>query len=146
MNKLTAKQAHFARCVASGMSQAAAYREAYDCDENSKAETQQQEASRLARNPHIAARIEALIRERERGVIASAVSDRERVLRRLRELLENAEGTPAEQVALRAADLLGKSIGLYRDVQVIEKPQRSAAELKQELEERLTALLGERVH
>jgi hypothetical protein len=129
------------------MSQAAAYREAYDISETSKPETQQQEASRLARSPHIAARIDALIRERERGLLASAVSDRERVLRRLRELLENAEGTPAEQVMLRAADLLGKSVGLYRDVQEITKPpERSSAELEAELTARLEELFGEKIH
>ncbi len=59
--KLTPKQLHFARCVASGMSQAAAYREAYDVKEGSKAESQQGSASKLMSNPLVRARVEAII-------------------------------------------------------------------------------------
>ena len=40
----------------------------------------------------------------------------------LRDLLDNAQGVPAEQVMLRAADLLDKSVGLFKDVQV-QEPQ-----------------------
>ncbi len=58
----------------------------------------------------------------------------------LRDLLDNAQGVPAEQVMLRAADLLGKSVGLYKDVQVQQEPQKSAAELEAELVEMLASL------
>ena len=66
--------------------------------------------------------------------------DRERVLTKLRDLLENAKGGPAEQAMLRAADLLGKSVGLYKDVQVQDAP-RSADEIRAEIKERLAALM-----
>jgi hypothetical protein len=46
---------------------------------------------------------------------------------------------PAATAQLRAAELLGKSVGLFKDVHVQEVP-RSAEEIRAELEERLTAL------
>ena len=113
-NKLTPKQLHFARCVASGMSQAQAYREAYDCKPDALKETQQQAASRLMANPMVRARVDYLIRQKEAGLAASAASDRERVLSKLRHMLDNAE--PSDGNKLRAAELLGKSVGLFKDV------------------------------
>ena len=113
-NKLTPKQLHFARCVASGMSQAQAYREAYDCKPDALKETQQQAASRLMANPMVRARVDYLIRQKEAGLAASAASDRERVLTKLRHMLDNAE--PSDGNKLRAAELLGKSVGLFKDV------------------------------
>ena len=139
--KLTPKQAHFARCVASGMSQAAAYREAYDVQEGSLSKTQQEAASRLMRQGKVRARVDALIRQRERGMISKTISDRERVLVKLRDFMESA--TPQDSAKIRAAELLGKSVGLFKDVVVQEEPQKSAEELKGELEERLRELFGD---
>ena len=113
-NKLTPKQLHFARCVANGMPQAKAYREAYDCKPDALKETQQQAASRLMANPMVRARVDYLIRQKEAGLAASAASDRERVLSKLRHMLDNAE--PSDGNKLRACELLGKSVGLFKDV------------------------------
>ena len=77
---LTAKQMHFARCVASGMSQSAAYREAFDVAEGSKTATHREAASRLMARADIKARVDGLIAQRERSILASALSDKERVL------------------------------------------------------------------
>ena len=71
--------------------------------------------------------------------MAAGIGDKERVLTKLRDLLDNAQGVPAEQVMLRTADLLGKSVGLYKDVQVQEQ-QRSVAEIEAEMEEMLDRL------
>ncbi len=71
--------------------------------------------------------------------MAAGIGDKERVLTKLRDLLDNAQGVPAEQVMLRPADLLGKSVGLYKDVQ-IQEPQRSVAEIEAEMEEMLDRL------
>ena len=84
----------------------------------------------------ITTRIEVLNRAKDRAVVASVVSDRERVLTKLRALLDNPDGTPAEQIMLRAADLLGKSAGLYKDV-VETVEQRTSEEIQAELEEYL---------
>jgi hypothetical protein len=130
-SELTPKQLHFARCVAGGMSQAAAYREAYGCKPNSKPETQQANASRLMSDSRVRARVDAIIRQKEAGIAASAVSDRERVLSKLRHLLDNAE--PADTAKLRAAELLGKSVGLFRDV-VETSTNKTSSDLLSDLE------------
>ena len=61
MNNLTAKQEKFARCIAAGLTQSAAYRAAY---RTSRMQPEQvwQEASRLRRNYKVAHRIEELLR------------------------------------------------------------------------------------
>ena len=123
-SKLTPKQLHFARCVANGMPQAKAYREAYDCKPDALKETQQQAASRLMANPMVRARVDYLIRQKEAGLAASAASDRERVLSKLRHMLDNAE--PSDGNKLRACELLGKSVGLFKDV--VETQQSTTAE------------------
>lgn len=54
---LTPKQEKFALCVAQGMTQAGAYRAAYDA-ENMKPETVQEEASKLMAFPKVSTRVE----------------------------------------------------------------------------------------
>lgn len=56
---LTSKQEAFAQAVSSGMTQADAYRSAYDC-ENSSDQTIYDEASDLMRHPEVAPRVAAL--------------------------------------------------------------------------------------
>ena len=94
------------------------------------------EASKLMSNPAITLMVEGIQRAKDRAVIASAVSDSDRVLSRLRLIVDDAEGTPAENTALRACDLLGKSAGLYKDV-VETVVQRTPEEIRKELAEYL---------
>lgn len=56
MTKLTPKQEKFAQCIADGMTQADAYRAAFDV-KNSKKETIQESASRLVANHKVYARV-----------------------------------------------------------------------------------------
>ena len=60
MNALTPKQEKFAQCVADGMTQADAYRNAYDCGAATKPETIQNKAHELMKNGGVAARVEEL--------------------------------------------------------------------------------------
>jgi len=139
-NELTPKQAHFARCVASGMTQADAYREAYNPKPDITAASVHTLASRLMGKVEIRSRVEALIKARERAVVASALSDRDKVLNRLRAWLEGTED--ADSNRLRAAELLGKASGLFTvDVNVTQKERDSSA-VASEIESRLAALLG----
>ena len=128
---LTAKQMHFARCVASGMPQAEAYREAYDVTAVGKTATHRESASRLMARDDIKARVDALIAQRERSILASSLSDRERVLSKLRQWTDSAEAGDSNKI--RAAELLGKSVGLFRDV-IETSESRSSDELLAELE------------
>jgi len=87
-------------------------------------------------DPNITLMVQTIQKATERAVVASVVSDRERVLTKLRALLDNPDGTPAEQIMLRAADLLGKSAGLYKDV-VETVVHRTTEEIESELDELL---------
>ena len=138
-NQLTPKQAHFARCVAQGMTQADAYREAYD-PKQSTAATIHTLASRVMGKVEVRARVESLIKARERAVVASALTDRDKVLNRLRAWLEGTE--EADSNRLRAAELLGKASGLFTtDISVTTK-ERDSSQVAAEIESRLGALLG----
>ena len=139
-NTLTPKQQAFCRAVVSGCTMSDAYREAYSTS-NMKPATVNREAYALMADPKITARVETLQRAKDRAVIACGVSDRDLVLTQLRTLATKAEGKPAEHVILRAVDLLGKTQGMYKEVQVQETP-RTAAEIQAELEEKLAAILG----
>ena len=135
-DKLTAKQMHFARCVAAGMSQAEAYREAFDVTADGKTATHREAASRLMARADIRARVDALVAQRERSILASSLSDRERVLSKLRQWTDSAEAGDSNKI--RAAELLGKSVGLFRDV-VETSESRSSDELLAELEAMIEA-------
>ena len=58
--KLTPKQEKFAQFVADGMSQADAYRKAFNVNPNTKPETTQANASRLMANSMVSARVDEL--------------------------------------------------------------------------------------
>jgi len=136
--ELTPKQAHFARCVAQGMTQADAYREAYD-PKQSTAATIHTLASRVMSRVEVRARVDALIKARERAVVASALTDRDKVLGKLRSWLEGTEKTDSN--LLRAAELLGRSSGLFAtDINVTTRERDSSA-VAAEIEQRLAALL-----
>ena len=144
---LTPKQLHFCRCVAGGMTQAAAYREAYDVGEGTRPETHQAAASRLMQKAAIRARVDRLIAEKERAVVRSAVSDREKVLAKLRQWIDppaNEDGIRevASASELKAAELLGRACGLYRDV-IEDNRSRSSEEVQAEIESKLLQILGD---
>lgn len=135
---LTPKQAKFAANLAEGMSQAEAYRNAYDA-ENMANETIHAHASRLAKRDKVAARVNALVEERMRLLETRGVSDRAKVVTLLRKFAED-EARP-DHVRLRAVELWGKACGAF--VEIIEdKRERPAANVALELERRLGALLG----
>jgi hypothetical protein len=137
--ELTPKQAHFARCVAQGMTQADAYREAYD-PKQSTAATIHTLASRVMARVEVRARVEALIKARERAVVASALSDRDKVLGKLRLWIDGTEETDSNRI--RVAELLGRSSGLFAtDINVTTKERDSSA-VAAEIEHRLAALIG----
>ena len=137
-NKLTAKQMAFARWMASGtMTQSAAYRETYSADNMSGAVIRN-EASRLMANHDIAIMVERLIGQKDRALLASGLSDRDKVLEKLRSWIDNAE--PTDSNKLRAAELLGKSVGMFREVTETVSIDRDAESIASELERRLGSL------
>jgi|TARA_R110002096_G_scaffold372791_2_gene566322 hypothetical protein len=104
-----------------------------------KAGSIQTEASKLMSNPDIAQRVEVLIAARERAIQASGVSDREQVLSKLRGWMESAEG--ADAMKIRSAELLGKSVGLFKDV-VEQKQEVTSLDIEAKLQAKLELLLA----
>jgi len=135
---LTAKQAKFAANLAEGMSQAEAYRNAYDA-QNMAPETIHSHASRMAARDKVRTRVDALIGERMRLLETRGVSDRSKVVGLLRQFAED-DARP-DHVRLRAVELWGKTCNAF--VEVIEdRRDRPAAMVAVELERRLAALLS----
>jgi len=136
---LTAKQRHFALALGSGagMTLSDAYREAYDCKNMSGAAIRN-EASKLAANHDIAVMVERLRAENERAVSASLVNDREKVLQRLRQWMDDAE--PTDTNKLKAAQLLGQTVGMFKDVVETNSGDRASTEVAAEIERRLATL------
>ena len=136
---LTSKQRHFALALGSGagMSLSDAYREAYQC-ENMRAAAIRTEASRLAANPAITLLLEQIREKNERAVSASLVSDREKVLERLRQWMDSAE--PTDTNKLKAAQLLGQTVGMFKDVVETNSGDRDSTSVAAEIERRLAAL------
>ena len=130
---LTPKQTHFCRAVVSGCTMSDAYREAYNTC-NMKPATVHREAHSLMSHPKITTRVEALQRAKDRAVVASSLSDRERVLEQLREFMDHAK--PSDSVKLRACEMLGKSVGLFKEV-IETKVHRSPEEILAEIDRRL---------
>lgn len=135
--QLTPKKLHFARCIASGMSQSDAYREAYTVRPSTTAASVHTCASRIAGDVEVASRVRHLIGMRERAVAASAVTDRERVLSKLRSWMDEAE--PSDSVKVRAAELLGKSANLFATDINLNDQRKSSDGLAAEIEALLLA-------
>ena len=134
--KLTAKQHRFATKMATGkLSMADAYRQSYSAD-NMKAATIRTEASKLMANPHVTSMISTLRGRIEAACAASALSDRDIVLSKLRLLVDHA--LPSDSVKVRALELLGKSCGVFAEV-VEHKEHRSPEQILDDIDKRLAA-------
>ena len=122
---LTPKQARFCRELASGKSQAEAYRIAYDV------------GPEMARD-NVRARVDALVAARERGMQQKALSQRDLVMERLREAVDDDDFGPNR---LKAIQILAQVSGLMRnDIHLTQEDNRSADAIRDDLENKLLAL------
>ena len=133
---LTAKQMKFVEEVSEGGSQSNAYRKAYDTSQMVP-KTIWEEASRLRRHPKVAARIMDLEAEKEARRRMQALSREDRVLQELEKI---AFGDGPASGRLKALELLGKHVGLFKqkEVPVVE---RSVEDISNQLQRRLENLL-----
>lgn len=92
--KLTAKQEAFAQAVADGMTQADAYRKAYDAG-RMKAETIQNNASSLMKHNGVSARIKEL----KAKVVEKHIWTREKSVRVLSEIADDEESRNPDKVS-----------------------------------------------
>jgi phage terminase small subunit len=126
---LTAKQEAFCQAVVSGMSQADAYRKAYDA-ERMKAETIQNKAHILMKNGEVRARVEAIRAPVVERAIEKAAVDKAWVMSKLVKVVDM--GMQAEPVydndgaasgeykqnlaaANKALELIGKELAMFID-------------------------------
>lgn len=104
---LTPKRESFAQAVASGMTQAGAYRSAFNTS-NMKAKTVQEKASRLMSDDKVKARVAEL-----RDAVAEKTQiTLESHLKRLADLSEAAEGEGQFSAAIAAEIARGKASGV----------------------------------
>lgn len=136
MQHLTAKQEAFARRLAAGETQADAYRHAYS-SEGMAPPAVWSEASRLAANPKVAARVLSLMAELEEMRRMAALDREEAILKRLE---HEATTARTDGARVRALELLGKHLGMFMDRVVIEAPQRTEEEIEGAILARLTRL------
>jgi len=139
---LTGKQRHFCQALASGMTQSDAYREAYNVGASTKAATIHVKGSQLMAQDKIRRRVDALIAMRDKAFIRSQGDMKTKVLNQLEEFMANAE--PTDNVRLRATELLGKSVGLFKEViEDSRTAHRTLPELEAELKEKLGIILAD---
>lgn len=134
---LTPKQRKYVQGVASGLSLADAYRQAYDATGMADRSIRV-ESAKLSQHPSVAQALMRIREQRERANQVLTVSDRDMVLRNLRQWTRG-DGEPPTSAQLRAAELLGKACGLYKDV-VETRTERPAADILGDIERRLNAM------
>ena len=108
---LTPKREAFAQAVASGMTQADAYRSAFSVKPVTKPESVQQAASKLMSDPKVASRVDEI----RKPAVKRAQISLEAHLERLRRLSEAAEAAEQYSAAISAEVSRGKASGLYTD-------------------------------
>ena len=108
---LTPKQEAFAIAVASGMTQADAYRSAYNVNPTTKPEVTQVKASQLMADGKIRVRVEEL----KKPIIEAAGITLESHLARLEHLGKKAEDAESYTAAISAEVARGKVAQLYTD-------------------------------
>jgi len=133
---ITAKQNEFAQHVSDGLSQTKAYRSAYSSN-NMAPKTVWEESSRLRRHPKVAARIIELEAEKAHRQRIQALSREERILKELEAV---AFGDGPISAKLKAIELLGKNLGLFKPKEV-PKVERSQEEIENDLIRTLSDLV-----
>jgi hypothetical protein len=139
---LTGKQEAFCQGVGTrGETLAVAYRAAYDAA-NMAPHTVHNEACKLMARPDIAARVNALVQEKQAKTQHDANRTRQYVIERLHTEASDPNNPPS--VRVRALELLGKlgDVGAFVERTSAEAAPSSQAELAATLEARLRAVLA----
>lgn len=138
---LTARQQAFVAGVVKGLTYADAYRAAYST-ENSTAQTISTEANKLINNPKIAVLLEQRLQSREVVILKNKANTEAHIKQKL---LEHAEGFKTESGKLKALELLGKSIGMFKDGGESGVIKQTPEDLKKQLSQHLALLDAETI-
>jgi hypothetical protein len=135
---LTSKQYRFAIACFSGLSDADAYRQAYECSGMTDAAIYSASAQ-LSRHPLVRAKLQELRVKLDGQTSLAPGLNREFVLNGIMGLAISAS---KESVRLGAYIALGKTVGidLFREVHVTERVTRTVEDVDKELREHLTRL------
>jgi|TARA_R100000149_G_C5870083_1_gene134242 hypothetical protein len=138
---LTDKQEKFARLVSDGEKLTSAYRKVYNVKNTTKEKSVWEQASALASNLKVASRISALTRLKDEDHSTQVRRRSEYVLRKLQEEVERIDNRSSDKISALA--LLGKSVGLFTDkVETVNNTDRNSVDIEEELEKKLSELLG----
>lgn len=127
MSELTPKQEKFAQCVASGMSQADAYRNSFTVGEKTKDSSVHVSASKLMNDPKIWQRVEEL----RKPIVQRTQITLESHLQTLAEIRDRALDSNQFSAASTAEIARGKASGLYSDK--VELTGKDGAPIEQNL-------------
>jgi hypothetical protein len=136
-NSLTEKQERFTVLLSEGATNAEAYRQAYDTA-NMVPNTIYSEACKLAANPKIAARLNALLEEKRGKHSISSLKASDRVWRNVWRLAEGENVPPSVQQAALA--LAAKMAGMLTDKVEIDQKITDSKSIEAEILERLQRL------
>jgi len=134
---LTEKQDRFAALLADGMSNAEAYRLAYNA-EGMKPHTIWSEACKLAQHPGVSARVDAILMEKRGKHSMSSLKASDRVWRNVWRLAEGESVPPSVQQAALA--LAAKMAGMLTDKVEIDQKITDSKSIEAEILERLQRL------
>lgn len=134
---LTAKQEAFVQGLAAGLSNAEAYRQAYDA-KDMKPATIHNESCKLALRPDITARLHEILAEKKSRNSMESVKATDRVWRNVWRLAEGDNVPPSVQQAALA--LAAKMAGMLTDQVKIENISADSKDIERELIERLQKL------
>jgi hypothetical protein len=134
---LTEKQERFARGLAEGMTNAEAYRAAYDAGEM-KPHTIWSESCKLAQHPGVSARVDAILSEKRGKHSMLSEKQGDRVWRNVWRLAEGDNVPPSVQQAALA--LAAKMAGMLTEQVRVENITADSKSIEAELLERLQRL------
>lgn len=120
-----------------GMNYAEAYRQAYELSETIKPTTIYGDATRTAHLPNVMARINELLEMKDRENSVRALTRAARVIDTLEKIMDHGK-TDASRI--KAAELLGKTVGAFRE----ERGNDDSGRSLEELEDRLERMLSKR--
>ena len=136
---LTAKQRKFCEGLAAGLNNAESYRAAYDAS-GMAATTVNNEASKLAARPDIAATVAEILGEKRQRNMIAGERQADRVWRNVWRLAEGETVPPAVQQSALA--LAAKMAGLLTDRVEVKNENVDSKSIEQELLQRLQKLTG----
>lgn len=136
---LTEKQEQFARGLAEGLSNAEAYRAAYDAGDMQQ-NTIHSESCKLAQHPKISARVDALLAEKRARNSMLTEKQADRVWRNVWRLAEGEQVPPSVQQAALA--LAAKMAGMLTDRVEVKNENVDSKSIEAELLQRLQRLTG----